>query len=376
MGANRTKLSVAAAVLVAIAVGMMFFNTDEGSQTSGGGRPGFGPVPVKVATVVMDEFVDSIEAVGTATANESIIVTAKVTEKLSSLNFEDGRFVEAGTIIAELTDDEAGADLTEARASLKEAEQQFERISGLFDRGNTTRAALDQAVSARDRAAARVEALEARMADRLIRAPFAGVLGLRMVSPGTLVRPGDEITTLDDISIIKLDFSVPETFLGSLVPGLEVTAKSAAYPDREFIGTISAIGTRIDPVTRTAQVRAEIPNSDSTLKPGMLMTTQVLQNRRQSMKVPEESLVPINRDNFVFVVRDGERGPQIEQVKVEIGGRRPGYVEILDGLALGDRVVTEGTNRVREGAPVNILSSDARPAAEVKRATEEREGSS
>lgn len=375
MGANRTKLSIAAVVLVAIAIGLMFFASGDGSETAGG-RPDRPPVPVMVATVVMDEFVDSIEAVGTATANESIIVTAKVTEKLSSLNFEDGRFVEAGTIIAELTDDEAGADLTEARASLTEAQQQFERISGLFDRGNTTRAALDQAVSARDRAAARVEALEARMADRLIRAPFDGVLGLRMVSPGTLVRPGDEITTLDDISIIKLDFSVPETFLGSLTPGLEVTAKSAAYPAREFIGTISAIGTRIDPVTRTALVRAEIPNPDGTLKPGMLMTTQVLQNRRQSMKIPEESLVPINRDNFVFVVRDGERGPQIEQVKVEIGGRRPGSVEILDGLDLGDRVVTEGTNRVRPGAPVNILSSDARPAAEVKRATEEQEGSS
>ena len=375
MGANRTKLMIAAAVLVAAIAAYFMFSGGDAPQNAGG-RPDRPPVPVRVATVVMDEFVDSIEAVGTATANESIIVTAKVTEKLSKLNFEDGRFVEAGTIIAELTDVEAGADLAEARASLTEAQQQFERISGLFDRGNTTRAALDQAVSARDRAAARVEALEARMADRLIRAPFAGVLGLRMVSPGTLVRPGDEITTLDDISVIKLDFSVPETFLSALNPGLEVTANSAAYPERDFVGTISAIDTRIDPVTRTALVRAKIPNPDGTLKPGMLMTTQVLQNRRQSMKIPEESLVPINKDNFVFVVRDGERGPQIEQLKVEIGGRRPGFVEILEGLALGDRVVTEGTNRVRPGAGVNILSSDARPAAEVKRATEEQEESS
>ena len=375
MGANRTKIQIAVAFLVAVAAVFFLFVSGEDS-TSNGGRPGRPPVPVKVATVVMDEFVDSIEAVGTARSNESVTITAKVTENLSSLPFEDGQLVEAGDIIAELTDVEAGADLTEARATLLEAQQQFERISGLFDRGNTTRAALDQAVSARDRAAARVEALEARMADRLIRAPFAGVLGLRMVSPGTLVRPGDQITTLDDISVIKLDFSVPETFLSALQPGLDVTAKSAAYPARDFVGTISAIGTRVDPVTRAAMVRAEIPNPDGTLKPGMLLTTKVLQNRRQSMTVPEESLVPINRDNFVFVVREGERGATIEQLKVQIGGRRPGFVEILEGLNLGDKVVTEGTNRVRPGAPVNILSSDAQPAAEVKRATKEREGSS
>ncbi len=312
-------------------------------------------VPVRTATVVMDEFYDSIEAVGTASSNESTIISAKVTEKLTRLNFEDGQSIQEGDIIAELTDVEATADLAEARATLLEAQQQYDRIEGLFQRGNTTKASLDQAKSALDRAQARVEGVEARVADRLIRAPFSGVLGLRMVSPGTLVRPGDEITTLDDISLIKLDFSVPETFISALKPGLDVTAQSAAYPERHFVGEIKAIGTRVDPTTRAVMVRAEIPNPDLLLKPGMLMTTLVVQNQRQSMMLPERALNPLKNENFVFVVRDQEGKSIIDMVRVEIKGRRPGFVEILSGVELGDQVVVEGTNRVRPGAEVRVL---------------------
>jgi membrane fusion protein (multidrug efflux system) len=174
-----------------------------------------------------------------------------------------------------------------------------------------------------------------------------------------LVRPGDTIATLDDISVIKLDFSIPETFLGSLGLGLEVRASSAAYRDKTFFGTITAIDTRVDSDTRAIKVRAEIPNQELLLKPGMLLTTVVINDRRRSMMVPEEAVVPVKDTLFVYVVRDGERGTTVEQRRIEIGARRPGAVEVIRGLEIGERVVTEGTHRISAGANVNVVNTVA-----------------
>ena len=345
-----------AAVAVAGYVASQSSTEDDASGGRGGPPPGVGSsIPVVIATVVMDEFVDSIEAIGTANAREALTVRSKVTETITHVNFTDGQMVEVGDIIVELAVDEAGADLNEARAALAETEAQYERVADLMRRGISTQANLDTAVSARDRAQAHLEAVEARFADRLIRAPFSGILGFRMVSLGSLVGPGDTITTLDDITIIKVDFSVPETFMRSLEIGLDVVAKSAAYPDQDFLGTITAIDTRIDPSTRAVMVRAEIPNPDMILRPGMLMTTTVLKNRRQSLMVPEESLVPVRDQVFIYVIKQGERGSTVERRRIEIGARRPGRVEVLSGLELGEQVVTEGTHRVRPGGGVRIV---------------------
>ncbi|MCH8188225.1 MAG: efflux RND transporter periplasmic adaptor subunit [Proteobacteria bacterium] len=314
-----------AAVAVAGYVASQSSTEDDASGGRGGPPPGVGSsIPVVIATVVMDEFVDSIEAIGTANAREALTVRSKVTETITRVNFTDGQVVEAGDIIVELAVDEAGADLNEARAALAETEAQYERVADLMRRGISTQANLDTAVSARDRAQAHLEAVEARFADRLIRAPFSGILGFRMVSLGSLVGPGDTITTLDDITIIKVDFSVPETFMRSLEIGLDVVAKSAAYPDQDFLGAITAIDTRIDPNTRAVMVRAEIPNPGMILRPGMLMTTTVLKNRRQSLMVPEESLVPVRDQVFIYVIKQGERGSTVERRRIEIGARRPG----------------------------------------------------
>lgn len=329
---------------------------DDASGGRGGRPPGVGrSIPVVVAPVVMDEFVDSIEAIGTANAREALTIKSKVTETITRVNFTDGQVVEAGDIIVELAVDEAGADLDEARAALAEAEAQYERIADLMRRGISTQSNLDTAVSARDRARAHLEAVEARFADRLIRAPFSGILGFRMISLGSLVGPGDAITTLDDITVIKVDFSVPETFMQSLEVGLDVEAKSAAYPEHDFVGVITAIDTRVDPSTRAVMVRAEIPNPDGILRPGMLMTTSVLKNRRQSMMVPEEALVPDRDQVFIYVIKQGQRGSTVERRRIEIGARRPGRVEVRSGLELGEQVVTEGTHRVRPGGSVRIV---------------------
>lgn len=324
-------------------------------------------VPVIVDVAHERDFVDRIEALGTARANESVTITAKVADTVSTINFTDGMHVEQGEILIELASSEAAAELAQARASLAEAEKQYARAQDLMRSGTTTRSNLDTALAARDVSRARVEAIEARLADRIVRAPFSGMLGLRAVSLGTLVRPGDTITTLDDVSRIKVDFSIPERFLPEVGAGLAIEASAAAYPGETFRGTVSVVDTRVDPVTRAATVRAEIPNDDGRLKPGMLMMLEVLAHARRSISVSEVSVFPLGPDNYLFVVTDDGRA---KRVKVETGARRPGEVEILSGIEEGARVVVDGINRIGPGRPVKVVEERGAPvaASEVGRA--------
>jgi membrane fusion protein, multidrug efflux system len=341
-------------VLTALAGGvayLWYFGGTEGGDERGGGRQ---PVLVTVAPVATREFVDVIEAVGTAKAKESIDLTAKAADTVSAVNFTDGQKVPAGFVVAEMTSREQSADLAAARAELAEAMKAYERILELSNKGFATKAQLEAAVSARDSAAARVRALESRVTDRLIRAPFAGVLGLRRVSVGTLVKPGDVITTLDDVSIIKVDFTVPESFLGALSVGMSVRAQVAAYPGRTFDGIVAGIDSRVDPVSRSVAMRAEIPNNEDLLLPGMLMTVSLLKNQRTAMAVAEQSLVPVEDRQYVYVVAD----MKAERREVKIGGRQPGFVEVLSGLKLGESVVVDGTIRLRPGATVRFAGPD------------------
>lgn len=313
-------------------------------------------VPVIVSRVAEVDFVDRIEAIGTARANESVEITAKVTDTVRKVNFEDGMLAEAGQVLVELTRTEEAALLAEAVATRDEARQQYDRIADLVRRGTASRARLDEQTRIRDAASARVAALEARLSDRLIRAPFAGLLGFRRVSPGTLISPGTVITTLDDIKTIKLDFPVPETFMSALSPGLEIKALTPAYEDRAFEGTVTTIESRVDPATRSVTVRAQIPNPDRLLRPGMLMTVEVIRARTRRLAVPEEALVPVEDRQFVYRVTAEDT---VERVPVEIGRRRPGVVEITGGLEPGDRVLVEGAMKVRPGVPVSIRDERA-----------------
>lgn len=312
--------------------------------------------PVVVAPVVKSQFADRLEAVGTAGANESLVITAKVTESVRRIAFEDGIMVEEGQTLVELTNAQEAAELDEARAAVRQTEQDYERVADLLKRGSASRQRLDTALAARDQARARMAAIEARLSDRLIKAPFAGVLGMRNVSVGTLVTPGTRITTLDDIDPIKLDFEIPETFLPAVGPGQEVEARAGAYPDRLFRGRVTVLGSRIDPATRSVTVRAEIANEERLLRPGMLMTVEVINNRRTSLMVPEEAIVPLDTRVFVFRLKDDGT---VEQVRITTGKRRPGEVEVLAGLNEGDRVVVRGTNIVRDGAKVRVVNTTA-----------------
>ena len=310
-------------------------------------------ITVTAHTVRQIEWVDSIEALGTARANESVTLTAKVTEVVRNVRFDDGDRVNAGDVLVELTGQAEVANLREAQAALNEAHQQLERLEPLVAQGTIPRAQYDTQRAARDSAKARADAIRARLAERVITAPFTGVLGFRQVSEGALVTPGTVIATLDDISTIKLDFSVPEALMATLSPGQKLTAKTIAYPDREFEGVVTSISSRVDPVTRAVTVRANVPNPDNLIKPGMLMTVELMTQPRRTIAIPELALIQVSTRQSVFRVKDDNT---VEQVPVRTGARRRGDVEIVEGLNPGDHIVLDGTGKLRSGATVAVVN--------------------
>lgn len=314
------------------------------------GRSGPAPVKVQLRNVEAVQWVDQIEALGTTRANESLTITAKVTETVQRVNFSDGDRVEAGAVLVELTGGSEVAALKEAQSAHAEAVKQYERFAGLVAQGTVTRAQLDTQTATRDQARARMDAIRARLSDRVITAPFAGVLGFRQVSQGTLVTPGTPITTLDDVSVLKLDFSVPEIFLASVNVGASVGARSNAFPDEQFTGTVRSIDSRVDPLTRAVTVRAHIDNASGRLKPGMLLTVRLSTPPRAALAVDEISLVQTGTQAFVYRLDEQNRA---QRVDVRIGARQSGRVEVTEGLQAGDAVVAEGLVKLRPGAVVD-----------------------
>jgi membrane fusion protein (multidrug efflux system) len=314
------------------------------------------PPWVILAEVREDDFVEKIEALGTLKANESVELTVNVTESVTAIHFDDGQQVTKGQVLVEMTSREEHALLEEARANLNEAKRQFKRVKSLESRGIEAQSLLDQRRRELDTAKARLAAIESRLADRLISAPFPGVVGLRNISVGALVEPGDMITSLDDIRVMKLEFAVPSSYLADLQPGLTILARTRAYQDAVFEGRVKVVDSRVDPVNRSVLVRAMLPNAEGSLKPGMLMTVELLHKPRRTLLIPEAALVPKGRQQFVMRVHGA--GNLVEEVKIEIGARRPGFVEVLDGLKVGDRIITHGTDKVRVAAPVRIKGVD------------------
>jgi len=311
-----------------------------------GGRS---PPEVVVGTVHSAELVNSIEAIGTARANEQADLNSTVTERIAKVNFADGAYVPKGAVIAELVRTAQGASLTESEARLREAEQQLARLKQLQKQGFATRARIDEQQAAVDVARAQSASARSDIGDRVIRAPFSGWLSLRRISPGSVVNAGTTIVTIVDHSKIKLDFPVPEVYLSVVKPGLAIEAKAAAWPDEIFRGSISSVDPLIDPVSRAATVRAMLPNPDLKLRPGMLMTVSIRSQPRKALVVPELAVIGEGSGAYVWAVDDKNHAARRT---VETGVRRDGMIEILQGLAEGERLVIDGTVKVRGAGPI------------------------
>ncbi len=316
------------------------------------------PPPVILSQAAKEEMVDRIEALGTLRANESVTVSAQVTEIITALKFEDGQRVDKGQVLAEMTSAEERALLQEAEATRREAEEQLKRAKPLARRGVSSAAVLSERRRDFETSAARLEAVKSRLSDRRIVAPFAGVVGLRRISVGALVEPGTVITTIDDDSVMKLDFPIPATFLSTMRVGLPIVAEAKAFGDRTFEGEVAGIDSRVDPITRSITIRAVIPNKDGILKAGILMTVEVLKDRRQVVVVPEQAIIARGRTTHVLVVDPKSSAPKAARREVKTGTRHDGKVEIISGLAAGEYVITDGTLRARPGQPVSITAID------------------
>jgi membrane fusion protein (multidrug efflux system) len=344
-------------MIVAAVLKIAFAGDNAAAGGPGGGRGGPGGgrgQAVSEAVVTVRPFSDQINVLGVARGRRSVNITSNSSELITAVLFTDGQRVAAGTPLVELQAREEDASIVQARAQLAQAQREYDRFKDLAERGIAPRVSAEDAETSLQTARAVVAAAEARRGDRLIRAPFAGTLGLTTVTPGTLISPGAVIATLDDTSVIRVDFPVPERYLGTLRQGLAITATADAYGSEPFAGRIALIDTRINETTRAVTARAEFPNPGGRIRPGMLMRVAVQHGERQSTAVPEAAIQYEGSGAFVYRIVGGDKGSTAQRVTVATGSVENGFVEILSGLQADDHIVGSGLNRIQPNAPVTV----------------------
>jgi membrane fusion protein (multidrug efflux system) len=333
-----------------------------GSAKPGDAKPGGAPaaggptkpmgLPVKAVPVTVGDVDVDISAVGTLLAEESVMIRPEIDGRVVDIHFREGQQVPKGARLISLDSAEYRAQLAQAEAQARTEAQRYERSKELLSQQFISQEAVDLAKNNLERAEALRREAQVRLSKTDIYAPFAGTVGLRLVSPGAYVRKGDDIVRLESISAIKVDFRVPEIYAAQLQPGQDLAIRLDAFPGEAFTGTVYAVEPVVDDRTRTMLVRGRVQNKGLKLKPGMFVRVAVgLEKRTNAVSVPEQALWPQGQDMFVFRVVDGKAA----LTKVSLGNRRPGSVEVTDGLAPGDVVITEGQIKMRDGAPVMVL---------------------
>ena len=292
-------------------------------------------VSVKTVNIALADFKDAVEAIGTSRANEQVLITSKYSDLVDDISFQDGDTVSKGDILVRLNSQEEAAKVKELEANLAESVAQLNRFQDLFAKKATSKSLVDQQEAKTKAIAAQLLSAKIKLDDLTIKAPFSGILGFREISLGALVDVGDVITSLDDLSIIKVDFSIPERYLNTVAVGQRIEATNTAYQSQVFIGKVTSLDSRIDPVTRTLKVRAEISNADQKLRAGMLLNLQVVRKVEKVLQLPESAVIPIEDEHFVFVVEDGKAIKK----SFQIGRRYLGFVEVLNGLDNNSEVV-------------------------------------
>ena len=307
-------------------------------------------ISVETAIAEIRLLKQTVEAVGTTRAWQSVEIVPETDGRLIWVHIKPGAQVAAGEVLARLDETIEQADLDEARARLTAQTQALARIEHLSQTNAVSQANLEEAVAKLAEARAQLDRAKQRLADRTIRAPFAGIVGLADIDQGARVNATDMITRLDDLSKVVVEFWLPETLYARIVEGQSIVATSAAFPNRNFEGNIAEIDNRIDPISRAFRARAVVPNPDRTLPAGMFMSLTLTLEQTNALIVPEEAIVFQAAETYVFVVEDGvaTRRP------VATGKRKDGVVSVTSGIKDGDVVIIRGLQSVRDGKQVKI----------------------
>jgi membrane fusion protein (multidrug efflux system) len=374
MSMNKSTIVATAAVVVVGAAAAGFWlgtkrpqldpaNPAVATAVAQGTPPAAGPaMTVEAVKVVQQAMPQTITAVGSLRSDESVTLRPEVAGRVSAILFKEGQHVNKGMTLVRLDPAINQAEVQQARANLTLAKSKFDRAVELSQRNFISGQAKDEAENNLRVAEAAVALVEARLAKTEIKAPFAGVIGLRVVSIGDYVKEGADMVNLESIDPLKVDFRVPETYMRQVQPGQTLTVTLDALPGKKFDGKVLAVNPLVDAAGRAVVIRAIVRNADTSLRPGMFTRISLItRDDKDALVVPEQAIVPQGEEQYVYRVVDGKAA----RVKVEIGQRADGKVEILKGLTAADVVVTAGQMKLRDGTPVTIVQSNGPASAAV-----------
>lgn len=318
-----------------------------------------GAVPVETGRVESMRLPQAITAVGSLRSDESVTLRPEVAGRVAAIQFQEGQRVAKGATLVRLDPSINEAEVQQARANLWLAKSKYERAVDLAKSNFISGQARDEAESNLKVAEAALALVEARLAKTEIKAPFAGLIGLRVVSVGDYVKEGTDLVNLESIDPLKVDFRLPEVYMRQVEAGQPLEITLDAYPGKTFAGRLLAVNPLVDAAGRSIVVRAQVKNQDASLRPGMFARVRLITKEvAEALVVPEQALVPQGTEQFVFKVVDN----RAVRVKVDVGQRRDGKAEILNGLSAGELVVTAGHQRLRDGAPVTDRTATPGPA--------------
>jgi len=376
---NKSVLAALAVIGVAVAGGAGYwFGTQggavpgaPGAQASapgaqgagkGGGPGGLGApagVAVEAVKVALQPMPQAITAVGSLRSDESIVVRPEVAGRINAIKFQEGQRVAKGATLILLDPAINQAEVQQGRANLKLAQSKYDRAVDLAKSNFISGQAKDEAENNLRVAEAGVQLAEAKLAKTEIKAPFSGIIGLRVVSVGDYVKEGADVVNLESIDPLKVDFRVPETYLKQVQVGQSLQVQLDAVPGKTFDGKVFAVNPLVDAAGRSIVIRALVRNPDTSLRPGMFARVRLItKDEQNALVIPEQAIVPLGDEQYVFRVADG----RANRVKIAVGQRRDGVVQVLNGLTANDVVVTAGQLKIRDGVPVTVAASGPPPA--------------
>lgn len=319
-----------------------------------------GSTPVELGKPEKLNWPKSVTAIGSLRSDESVIVRAEQSGRITALNFKEGQPVRAGQMLVQLDDSVARAELEQARANQKLGKAKFDRAVELKERNFISGQAKDEAENVMRVADATVSLAQAKLTKYSIKAPFSGTVGLRTASTGDYVKDGQDIVNLEKTDTIKVDFKVPEIFQSKISVGQALSVALDALPGKPFTGKVYAVNPQLDTAGRAVVLRAQMDNRSGVLKPGMFARVRLtLADTGDTVVVPEQAVAMQGDEQIMFRVIDG----RAMRTKVEVGQRREGKVEILDGVSGADTIVIAGWQRLRDGSTVRAAGTPAGGAA-------------